>query len=73
MDLPPQGYLPVLHRTICAAFLTMLDYEDGAVDAWVQHRLDRVYDFARRPISSMCTSLRTPSRDIRRHSDGPLG
>ena len=49
VDLPPQGYLPVLHRTICAAFLTMTGYEEGAVDAWVRHRLDQVYDFARRP------------------------
>jgi hypothetical protein len=49
IDLPYQGYLPVLHRTICAAFLTMLGYENGAVDAWVKHRLDTVYDFSRRP------------------------
>ncbi len=49
IDLPHQGYLPVLHRTICAAFLTMLGYEEGAIDAWVRHRLDTVYDFARRP------------------------
>ena len=48
IDLPYQGYLPVLHRTICAAFLTMLGYEEGA-DTWVRHRLDTVYDFARRP------------------------
>ena len=48
-DLPHRGHLPVFHRTICAAFLTMLGYEDGGVDAWVKHRLDRVYDFARSP------------------------
>jgi hypothetical protein len=48
-DLPNPGYLPVLHRTICSSFLTMLGYGDGAVDVWVRHRLDTVYDFARRP------------------------
>jgi hypothetical protein len=49
IDLPYLGYLPVLHRTICAAFLTMTGYEEGAADNWVRHRLDTVYDFARRP------------------------
>jgi len=46
--LSNEGYLPVFHRTLTAAFLAMVGYaDDEAVKEWVSRRLETVYVFAK--------------------------
>jgi hypothetical protein len=47
--LSNEGYLPVFHRTLTAAFLVMTGYaDDEAVKEWVLRRLETVYAFAKK-------------------------
>jgi len=48
IKLSNEGYLPVFHRTLTAAFLVLTGYaEDEAVKEWVLRRLETVHAFAK--------------------------
>jgi hypothetical protein len=49
INMPMEGYFPVLYRTLVAGFLAMTGYaDDESVKTWVLRRLETIYPFAKK-------------------------